>query len=431
MFSSGKLKHIIIALLFLALLAPLGLGGQSAEAQIGADTPILLVVNDSVPYQFGRYLGDILTAEGLNSFITIQIGALTAADLTGRDLVILAETALTPGQATLISSYVTSGGRLLAMRPDPQIAGLFGLGTTAGTRNSAYLRIINGAVVNGSAPGLGLTSETMQYKGLATQYNTQPGAVTLAQLYSNATTSTSFPAVVGTSDGRAVAFTYDLARSVIFMRQGNPANANIDTDGDGVLRTIDLWQTGGISSWVDLNKVPVPQVDEQQRLFARLVKQAVESVRPLPQMWYFPGTAKTVLVATGDAHANPLSWYQNLINRMNTYNGDITVYVSIGQLDNAEVQNWISQGHDFGIHPYAYRPDSYEPFNIESLAEGYYVYDNWFSMQFTSPKSPTVRNHQVAWLGWTDAAELARSYGIRLDTNFYHGGPWLQKPYGT
>ncbi len=59
---------------------------------------------------------------------------------------------------------------------------------------------------------------------------------------------------------------------------------------------------GGGAPWVDRDKIPIPQADEQQRLFARLVQQLVGRNHPMPQLWYFPGTAKTMLILTSDAH---------------------------------------------------------------------------------------------------------------------------------
>jgi PKD repeat protein len=426
-----RFRQISAILVLLLLMAPLGMNSLTTEAQTSPTEPILLVVNNSAPYQFGAYLGEILMAEGISSFATASIGSLTAADLTGRDLVILAETALTAGQAALINDYYAAGGRLLAMRPDPQIAGLFGLGSTAGTQDRAYLRIINSAIVNGEAPGQGITNQTIQYHGTATLYNTLAGAVTIAQLYSNATTPINFPAVVSTSDGTAAAFTYDLARSIVYMRQGNPANANIDTDGDGIFRTRDLYLSADGNHWVDRTRLPIVQADEQQRLFARLVRQAVESARPLPRLWYFPGTARTVLIATSDAHANPISWHEELHDAVSDYGGTVTTYLSIGAPANADIQAWRAQGHEFGIHPFPYRPDSYPPFNVENIVEGYYVASNWYTTSYTSPPSRTVRAHDIGWLGWTDAAELGLQYGVKFNTDLFTVGRWLQLPDGS
>ncbi len=398
-------------------------------------TPILLVVNDAGPSKFGRYLGEILRAEGLNNLDVMDISGLTAAALAQHDLAVLAQTPLTSDQAITLTNYVSGGGRLLAMRPDAQIKGMFGLGTASGVLNDGYLKINDSVSFNGVAPGQGLVTATLQIHGGTDQYSVLSGAAVIAQLYSDATNATAYPAVIGSNygTGQAAAFTYDLAQNVIYTRQGNPANANIDVDGDGITRTIDLFQTiGGGTPWVDRNRIPVPQADEQQRLFARLVQQLVSNVRPLPQLWYFPDTAKTMLILTGDAHANPTSYYQNEINSLNSHGGKITFYMSIASNPaDASVQAWRAQGNEFGIHPYAYKQDPDPSFNITSLAQGYDMYTGWFSSTFSSPQSRTVRNHQVVWQGWTDAADIAVAHGIALDTNFYNWGPWLKKPDGT
>ncbi|MGQ9887962.1 MAG: hypothetical protein ACUVSX_05665 [Aggregatilineales bacterium] len=317
------------------------------------------------------------------------------------------------------------------MRPDAQIAGLFGLGAVVGTQERAYLSIFNSAVVNGEAPGQGITGQTIQYHGAAGLHNTLGGAVVVAELYSSATTPTGFPAVVATSDGRAAAFTYDLARSVVLMRQGNPANANVDVDGDGLFRTRDLYLSTDGNHWVDCTRLPIVQADEQQRLFARLVRQVVEQARPLPRLWYFPSTARTLLIATSDSHANPASYHEELQNAVADYGGALTTYLSIGAPDNATIQSWRAQGHEFGMHPFIYRPDPFPPFNVENIVEGYYVANYWFENTYTSPKSRTVRAHDIGWLGWTDAAELGLQYNVNLNLDLFTVGRWLQLPDGT
>ena len=84
-------------------------------------------------------------------------------------------------------------------------------------------------------PGQGITGQTIQFHGSADRY-TLSGATAVATLFSNATTATANPAVtlrnVGASGGQAAAFTYDLARSVVETRQGNPAWAGQERDGD-------------------------------------------------------------------------------------------------------------------------------------------------------------------------------------------------------
>ncbi len=394
-----------------------------ANAQPFAANPILLVVNDAAPNKFGRYLGEILRAEGLNSFDVIPVGAVNAATMAQYRVVVLAETPLTAGQAAEFTAYVTGGGYLIAMRPDNQISSLFGLGANNGTQNDGYVGL------NGTGPSQGLTIATLQIHGTVDQYTLV--GTSLAQLYSDATTATPYPAVAQDATGHGIAFTYDLATNIIMTRQGNPANAGVDTDFDAVLRTIDLFQ--GAPNWVDLNKMPIPQADIHQRFFARLVLQAINANQPTPQMWYFPDANKTMLILTGDAHANPPLWYQNEIDLLNTYNAKMTFYLSIGGgLTDTDVQPWrVLQGHEFGIHPPSFKFDSYAPFDISDLNDGYDVYTGWFPTVFTSPYSLTIRNHQVAWLGWTDAADIAVNHGLQMDTNFYNWGAWLQKPDNT
>ncbi|HWQ11514.1 MAG TPA: hypothetical protein VNL77_01870, partial [Roseiflexaceae bacterium] len=395
-----------------------------------APAPILLIVNDAAPNPFGRYLGEILRAEGLPAFDVLPLASLTAADLAAHHLALLAETPLTAAQAALLSSYVHGGGRLLAMRPDPQIAPLFGLTPSGTSQHDGYLRLDPAQPL-----ARGLPSLTLQIHGEVSHY-TLTGATPLATLYSTQTNPTPYPAIVTASagSGTSAAFAFDLARNVVLMRQGNPANANRDSDGDGVLRTIDLFQssTPGGPPWVDRDRISIPQADVQQRLFARLLQHLLDGLTPLPRLWYFPGQARTMLVLTGDAHANPTSYYEQQLASLQAHGGAITLYITIAaDPADAQLQQWRAQGHEAGIHPPATKPDPYPPYNITSLDQGYQVYSDWFATRFSSPKSRTVRNHQVAWQGWTDAAESAVARGLALDTNFYHWGPWLQRPDGS
>jgi hypothetical protein len=108
--------------------------------------------------------------------------------------------------------------------------------------------------------------------------------------------------------GQAAAFAYDLAQSVVHTRQGNPAWAAQERDGYTPIRSDDKFygnKTGDVQpDWVDLNKVAIPQADEQQRLLANLILHMNSSKKPLPRFWYFPNGKKAVVIMTGDDHAN-------------------------------------------------------------------------------------------------------------------------------
>ena len=188
-----------------------------SSADEGPGGPILVVASASNP--FGRYYAEILHTEGFNAYTVTDISNVSSALLSNYDVVILGEMTLTSAQVTTMTNWVTGGGNLIAMRPDKQFTGLLGLLDASATLSNAYLLIDTA-----TPPGAGLVNQTIQFHGTADRY-TLNGATAAATLYSSASTPTVNPAVtlktVGT--GHAAAFTYDLARSIVYTRQGNPA----------------------------------------------------------------------------------------------------------------------------------------------------------------------------------------------------------------
>ncbi len=202
----------------------------------GPGGPILVVTGGP----FGTYYAEILRAEGLNAFLTKDLSTVTAATLGGYDVVLLTDVTLSNAQVTMFSDWVTGGGNLIAMRPDPNLAALLGLTAAGGSLSNGYFQ-----VNTSSAPGTGIVGQTIQFHGTADRY-TLSGATSIATLYSNASTATPNPAVtlnaVGSSGGQAAAFTFDLAQSVVYTRQGNPAWAGDSRDGQaGPIRSDNLF----------------------------------------------------------------------------------------------------------------------------------------------------------------------------------------------
>ncbi|HEX9440927.1 MAG TPA: hypothetical protein VF909_14675, partial [Roseiflexaceae bacterium] len=356
--------------------------------------PLLLVTSDGAPNRLGPYLGEILRAEGVMAFDTRDITAVSSAALRPYPVVLLAEMPLTPPAADSLKSYVAGGGHLIAMRPDPLLDDVCGWARASGQIDGGYIGISADA-----KPGAGLPAARLQLHGPADLH--VESAQTIATLYQTGDGTSAGAAVTlaqAPGGGAAACWAYDLAKSVVLTRQGNPANADVDVDSDGVFRTIDLFQTrNGGAPWVDRNVVPIPQADVQMRLLARLVEDFSAPKLPLPRLWYFPDGAMTMLLLTGDAHAEPISYYQREIDSVSAHGGKITLYLSIASApDAAAAQSWREQGHSFGIHPYASHPDPYPPLNITNLSQGFDVYTKWFLSTFSSPPSRTVRIHQVA-----------------------------------
>jgi hypothetical protein len=175
------LTSLVVSLI--GINVPPALSSVSTLEATSTNSPVLLIVNSSATNKFGSYLGEILRAEGLNAFDQVEFNSLTASQLAQYDVAILAQTSLTSAQATTLTNYVSAGGALLDMRPDPQIARLFGLSLNVGALSDGYLQIKNDAVFNGVTIGYGLISDTLQIHGMAAEYDIAADTVTLAQLY--------------------------------------------------------------------------------------------------------------------------------------------------------------------------------------------------------------------------------------------------------
>ena len=143
----------------------------------------------------------------------------------------------------------------------------------------------------------------MQFHGSADLYRPRDeGTRVLAQLYRNATDATGFPAAttrsVGSAGGSASAFTYDLARSVVYTRQGNPDWTGQERDGIAPVRSNDLFYP----DYIDRSKVAIPQADEQQRLLANIITYTTRDDLPVPRFWYLPRGEVAAIVMTADEH---------------------------------------------------------------------------------------------------------------------------------
>jgi hypothetical protein len=408
-----------------------------------AASPILVLISERADNPFGRYLAEILRAEGLNCFQIASASDLSNAPLEWYDLVLLAEGSLGDDQVELLEGYVTRGGRLVAMRPGARLASLFGVERVAGSTAEGYVQ------VEASHPiGRGIATETLQFHGTADHYRLA-GAQVVAWLAGNADTRTDFPALTvhRHQRGQAALWAFDLARSVAYTRQGNPAWANQERDGIEGVRAADMFM-----GWIDLDRLPIPQADEQQRLLANLLSALTQDARPLPRLWYFPGAAQTMLIATGDSHGNPASAIEDVLARVEQRGGHMSIYYTpypssdlrraakkallpmtglplVGAvLDGqhgptpAQVVDWRARGHEFGLHPYV----------EEGLDAGWRRYWQEFTGVGYGSVSPTTRTHRILWEGWVETARAQASYGIRLNLDYYHVGPafWYEPGQG-
>ncbi|WP_086543663.1 DUF4082 domain-containing protein, partial [Algoriphagus antarcticus] len=398
----------------------------------GPGGPILVVSSTTNP--FSRYPIEILRAEGLNEFAVSDINAVNTSLLNAYDVVILGELPLSVAQVSTFSDWVNDGGTLISFRPDGDLYDLLGITPSNGILEEGYLAIAN------SGAGVGIVNETMQFHGEA-NYFTLNGASSLATLYSDANTATTNPAVtlnnVGTNGGKAIAFAFDLAKSIIYTRQGNPAWAGQKRDGQGInIRSDDLF----FPDWIDFNKVQIPQADEQQRFLANLILLSNSHKKPLPRFWYLPRKLKAAVVMTGDDHAN------------NGTTGRFDQYLSLSPSNTPEaVADWTAiratsyiypntpisdaqalafenQGFEVGIH----MSTNCAPYSFGQLSDFFTNQLAQFAANFPSLTAPsTHRTHCISWSDWASKPKVEVANGIRLNTDYYYWpAEWIQNRPG-
>jgi hypothetical protein len=397
--------------------------------------PILVVTSGADG--FGGYLPEILRQEGLNEFDVADVGSLSPALLAGHGIVVLGPTGLSTGQVATLSAWVQGGGDLIAMRPSTNLAPLLGLTYAGGA-------VSNASVV--ATPASGVTTASMQFHGSADLYALN-GASAVATL-SAAGSATGLPAVSlrSVGAGQAAAFTYDLGRSVVYTRQGNPAWAGQERDGQPeAIRSDDLFFGGSQPDWVDLDRVQVPSGDEQQRLLANLITGMQQDRMPLPRFWYLPWGLKAAVVLTGDDHStantrNQFTTYRNMNPGCSVADWQCVRSTSYlfpdTPLSDGEVADFQAAGFEIALHLRISGPNTTpilcNNYTTASLAADYDSQLAAFRANYPSAASPTTnRTHCIVWSDWvgTPLAEVAR--GVRLDTSYYYWpGSWIHDQAG-
>ncbi|HAJ37861.1 MAG TPA: hypothetical protein DCL15_19500 [Chloroflexi bacterium] len=382
---------------------------------------------------------ELLRVEGLPNARALPLAAVTAEELRAAAVVVLLPGALDAGQVAQLRDYAEAGGGLVVITPDADLAAVCGLADAAGVTNAGYL------CVAGGVPGAdGIESGALQFHAPLRHYQLRE-ADAVALVCSREALPTTTPAVTWRRLGRGgvVTWCYDLAQSVVFSRQGPPARANAEQDNLDGVRAVDMFP-----GFIDLERIHVPQADEQQRLLVNLINEL--STAPLPRLWYFPANVDSALVLTGDSHNNPALAVDAVLRRVEAFGGTMSVYYTPPPTDTVRravrrvrtwldaqpvvgdlvppsdvvtpyhAEQWRARGHEFALHPYV----------EEGLEIGWARY--W--QQFTGlgyGAFDTTRTHRVLWHGWTDTARVQAEYAVHMNLDYYHVGPIFQRADGS
>ncbi len=406
-------------------------------ANTGPGGPILVIGSAANP--FSRYAAEILNAEGMNAYTAMDVSLVTPSILNNYDVIILGEISLSAAMVSNLSNWTNAGGTLITFKPDAQLYALLGITAAAGTLNDKYL-LVN----TSNSAGAGIVNQSIQFHGSANLF-TLNGASSLGTLYSDAGTATVYPAIsinnVGSNGGQAIAFAYDLAKSIVYTRQGNPAWAGDERDGQsGPIRANDMFfgnKAGDAQTdWIDLNKVAIPQADEQQRLLVNIILQGNLDHKPLPRFWYLPKGLKAAVVMTGDDHGNGgtiarFNQYKNLstsnapaaVTNWTAIRGTSYIY-SNTPITNTQITDFQNDGFEIGLH----LNTGCANFTESSLLNDWSTQTAAITSNFPGMAAQkSNRTHCIAWSDWATQAKIQAARGIRLDVNYYYWpGSWVQ-----
>jgi len=377
--------------------------------------PILILATDA---DFGTYTAEILKVEGFNEY---QIDSLKDPKviplyLNQFDIVILGETAITPSHKAMLSDYVKVGGNLIVFRPDKQLSRLFGITDAKGTFSEEYI-----ALDPNAEQGRGLTSEKMQFHGTADKYTLDRGE-TIATLFTDKVSTEEFPAIVSNNYGKGhtVAFLYNLPKSIVYTRQGNPLFAGIEKDGIPGLRGMDLFTDG----WLDTSNSNINQADEQMVLLSHCIEKMNTYTKPLPRLWYFPNTLKCLVTLTNDGEDRSETDFEPQFHDVDSMSAKMSIYIlDVNKVSKAWVDKWTAKGHEIAGHPDDTKEASNPAWN--NMNNAISMKKNEIADKYGLPMHTNV-NHWFVWCG-KDAdgkqdfgaeARLEEKNGIELDLNY-------------
>jgi hypothetical protein len=305
-----------------------------------------------------------------------------------------------------IIDYARAGGTAICFAPEGALAEAAGLQPRGEKALPAFLRMT-------AYMPAGLAGELLPIVGRAIDYARSDEAAVLGYLSYPDNPDGDSAGITSTQvgKGRIITFAFDLPRCVRLLRQGDPALAEQIPPGDTCVRQSHLAcrLPAHDAGWV-------PFADLLALLLADLLRGALPA--PVPLVSHLPGNAPAILLYSGDEDgATPeenleeLEWLTAQGARMDLY------MVPDTSATPPEVLPRYLAHHDVGPHPNLRPLDGYPM--TERLAD----FDR--QLRFFTDKygvrPKCLRNHGVAWAGYTEIVEVMERHGIRMDVNYTSG----------
>ena len=380
-----------------------------------SNATVLLI---ATPHGFGTYTEEILKTEGFRGIDIDSLNSekISVSYLSKYDLVILTESKIGQNKERIVREFVEKGGNLIAFRPDPELAGLFGIIPNQGILSEGYIRI------DSKTPqGKGIVSNALQFHGTADLYTLDEGEE-IAALYSDRRSEEGYPGVVSNryKKGQAIAFLYNLPQSIVYTRQGNPEFAGIEKDGIPGLRSLDLFTEG----WADTSNNTINQADQQMALLSNCILSMMDNAKPLPRFWYFPDTLECLITLTNDGEYKTEADFEPQFRDVDSMGAKMSLYIlETDKVSREWADHWTSRGFEIAGHPDDTKEAGYPGWaNMdEALKNKKKEIESKYGGRVR-----TVVNHWFVWCGIDSSglqdfgaqAMLEEKNGIELDINY-------------
>jgi hypothetical protein len=407
-------------------------GDDSRPPMPAAATPHVLLIDAGAG--FAAFLGEMLGAEGVAGVVTHTAAAASPEALATAGAVAVHGGELSPAWIDGLDAFVRRGGLLVAVAPGAALLDRFGIEE-------------GGAL---AATGVHLAHRTdespLRLHVEGRRWTPAPGAVVEATFAGDIAAPAAVRIAYG--DGQAVLWAFDVARNVALIRQGNPAWADTNRDDLPQRQVVDA-----MVGWIRPETLARPDADLYQQAVSAALAAGTAVVGPMPLLDYFPGAARSVLIATSDAHGNGAAVLEALVRRVEGLDGRLSIFYTppsttgwrltarrarwtlgrlpvvgeaflsdLGPPSPQLVDSWRARGHEFAPHP---RAD--EGVDLESgLTQAWQEFDD--DGYGTAHRS--TRTHKILWSGWVGTAQAQRRRGVRMNLDAYHLGPALRRADG-
>lgn len=368
----------------------------------------LLLTRSSQPENaFGPYTREILGAEGLNGFQTVDIDVEGMPELLPTDLIVLTRCFLRDAEINQLRAAVERGARLAVLHPSEKLAGRFGWKTLCRAAYPGWARVREGC------PGPELPIQAhVPIVGYA-PYNSDTDFDVVADAAGADWRDSGWPAVAlqRLGAGRIAFFFYDLPKAVARVRFGNPDLASVVTNGLWHWpHTVDLFE-----GHVDGRVAHLPQAELHCRLLAKTLTDICAC--PLARFWYYGKIEQpAAAVFCSDDDMSKPDQFRQLADALKSHGAHATFYLMKDTLLSREqVSELREEGHTFAPHVNAIGEADEWAFSFpRRLAEETALLRDRFG-----GTSASIQAHCAPWLGHMNWVGEFMRHGYRLLPHYF------------